>query len=123
MFILLNHIAINAQNVNESFAIRNTSDNIWGLKFYSNKQYEYYKHDLISDTYTIIEKGTYQKNKNKLTLSRVKQFDSKEENLPEILYYSRLSKNTFESLDSKPFAYTIRSYILWKRFHLLSNSK
>ncbi len=119
MFILLNYIAINAQDVNESFTLRVTPDHIWRLKFYSTKQYEYYKQNLIGDTYTIIEKGTYQKNKHKLTLSRLEQSDSNEERIPKVLYYSRMSKRTFESLESKPFAYTLKNYVLWKRYHIL----
>ena len=119
VFILLNYIAINAQDLNESFTVRVTPDNVWGIKFYSTKQYEYYSNNLISGSYTIIERGIYKKSRNKLVLTSQEPKGNNENTIPKVLYYCRMNKRAFEKLENKPFAHEFRNCILWKRYRIM----
>lgn len=123
MFILLNYIAINAQSINESFTVENGSDTTCVLKFYNSKQYEYYREDLNKGELKIVEKGTYQKNKNKIVLNPLEQIDSVRDTIPKVLYYSRMSKKAFEKIGSKLFVYEIKNYILLNRYHVLTTKQ
>lgn len=119
MFIFLNFVAVNGPRVHKFSLCKAREEESWNLEF-NGDSYEFYFFNSNSNETVIIEKGTCLKTRNKLEFQREKHKTSNEDLIPRVLYYSRMSKQDFENLDSKPFAYGIKDYILWKRYHVLS---
>ena len=108
--------------INKSFTVKAVPDSVWVLKFDKTGSYEYYNWNGWGGT-QVLAKGKYNFDGSLISFKTTKGDSILNSEIPNELYFTKLSKREFENLEGTVFAIKEEKFLFKKKYFILSKSK